>query len=68
MVPSRTAIVRFFLIRSRRAYFTVALTDLVEYRSGHMFNIEKLARRSSALVKGEKGLLVHGGTMEPTTR
>ncbi len=68
MVPSRTAIVRFFLTRSRRAYVAVALTDMVESRSVHLFNIEKLARLSSALVKGEKGLLVQGGTMEPQTR
>jgi hypothetical protein len=33
-----------------------------------MFTIEKLKRLSSAIVQGEKGFLVQGGTMEAKTR
>ena len=68
MLPSSTAIERFFLTRGRIAHFAVAFTDMAYYISVHMFTIEKLERLSSAIVKGEKGFLVQGGTMEAKTR
>ena len=68
MWPSSTAIERFFLTGGRIAHFAVAFTDMAYYSSVHMFIIEKLKRLSSAIVKGEKGFLVQGGTMEAKTR
>ena len=68
MLPSSTAIERFFLTRGRIAHFAVAFTDMAYYSSVHVFTIEKLKRLSSAIVKGEKGFLVQGGTMEAKTR
>ena len=57
MVQSSTTVVRFFLTPSRIAHVAVALTDMVQYSSVHMFTVEKLERLSSAILKGAKGLL-----------